>query len=1145
MKKPTLIRSAVLTLLLAMAALLALPNAVQAQPAGYFVWDSNGTGAGLGNTAGIWGNVGTTGSNFLSVFTTGSGGNGTCSRGVFDGITVTPGAGTTLNNYYLYFGTANLSLGPTASTIGIDAAGVTNGAIIFSAGQTNPVTLSGGGGVITLTNAGSAPIIVVNNASNTIGAVLAGAKGLTLIGPGILTLTNVNTYTNTTTIQGGGTLNIGNGSTGSLFSGATMPLTFSAGGGLFNVAEAASSSQSLGALTFSAGEGVVISRAAGASSAATLTFDSLATRTAGASGNLSLAVNTTSTGGTPNKIVFTTPPTASQMIDKGEFFNGADYAVYDSGGYLRAMNYGSGDANTVTADTITASSHVKLTVSPASRVGDTLLSLNLAGGGVNYTMSSGSLTVPTILKGGGGSASTISGGTSVTTAGNAELVVRADTTSDLLTISSAVTGFSGGLTKSGAGTLTLSGTNTYTGTTTINAGTLALSGGLAITNTGAVVLANAPGATLLLTNNNQTIGNVSGGGFSGGNVNVGTNTLTFGGDNSSKTFSGQFIGASSGGVTKNGTGTLVFPNQNSFAGTLTLNAGILELDMGHNCASNVDVVSSGGPINMGNGATIYFNEQIPPNATWQPLLFQFGWQGTATFPRSFEYGVGNAINVTAGTAFLKTASLNDTGWRFFGNVTGSSTGNAFLAITTPANGNQSFTFKGIIADGTGGTLGLNITNGINQYVCLSGSNTFTGPITWINSSAANVSYLVIGGERNGSGSAAGTGYLGGGNYSGAIYITNCILDYASSANQTLGGVISGAGSLLKEGTGTLTLTNANTYSGGTTNVAGTILVNGNSVAVTNVVTVKTNAVFGGTGIIGGKVIYQNGSLASFTVTPEASDTYSNSTYMTFTNAVFMTNVMVKVDLGTALGNGVYVLATNYAGFTTNGSLTFATNSGSLGTSGVGLVSVAGNNLILTVSGVTGGTPTITGATNFVTAFVTTNGVASAAQSFGVTGANLTAAITATAAPGFEVSTNVGTTYGPTATLPQTSGSASGTVYIRLAATAPVGTYNASNIVVLTSAGAISITNTSSVGGNQVVAAVPGKFSGISVSGTGLTLNVTNGTPNGVWTLLQSTNLLLPVAQWPTNRTGNYDGSGNLTTNILNAATNPAAFYILK
>ncbi|HEV2695233.1 MAG TPA: glycoside hydrolase family 2 TIM barrel-domain containing protein [Verrucomicrobiae bacterium] len=68
---------------------------------------------------------------------------------------------------------------------------------------------------------------------------------------------------------------------------------------------------------------------------------------------------------------------------------------------------------------------------------------------------------------------------------------------------------------------------------------------------------------------------------------------------------------------------------------------------------------------------------------------------------------------------------------------------------------------------------------------------------------------------------------------------------------------------------------------------------------------------------------------------------------------------------------------------------------------------------------------------------------------------------------------------------------------------------------------------------------------ISLIGTGLSLSATNGTPGGSWTLLQSTNILLPLNQWQINRTGNFDGSGNLSTNIVNTATNRQEFYILQ
>ena len=68
---------------------------------------------------------------------------------------------------------------------------------------------------------------------------------------------------------------------------------------------------------------------------------------------------------------------------------------------------------------------------------------------------------------------------------------------------------------------------------------------------------------------------------------------------------------------------------------------------------------------------------------------------------------------------------------------------------------------------------------------------------------------------------------------------------------------------------------------------------------------------------------------------------------------------------------------------------------------------------------------------------------------------------------------------------------------------------------------------------------------ISLSGTGLLLSATNGLPGGLWTIMQSTNVALPLSQWQTNCAGSFDGSGNLSTNIVNTATNLQEFYILK
>ena len=72
-----------------------------------------------------------------------------------------------------------------------------------------------------------------------------------------------------------------------------------------------------------------------------------------------------------------------------------------------------------------------------------------------------------------------------------------------------------------------------------------------------------------------------------------------------------------------------------------------------------------------------------------------------------------------------------------------------------------------------------------------------------------------------------------------------------------------------------------------------------------------------------------------------------------------------------------------------------------------------------------------------------------------------------------------------------------------------------------------------------------QIAGIGLTGTTLSISATNGTAGGSWTLLQSTNLALPLSQWQTNCTGVFDGSGNLSTNIANTATNDQQFYLLK
>ena len=138
----------------------------------------------------------------------------------------------------------------------------------------------------------------------------------------------------------------------------------------------------------------------------------------------------------------------------------------------------------------------------------------------------------------------------------------------------------GALTKIGSGSLTLYGNNTYSGETYVGAGTLTAGVASAANVSGAfglnsaLVLANSAGVWLNLNNYNTQIGSLAGGGGNGGNVKLGTATLTIGGDNTSPNpYAGVISG--SGGLTKIGSGTLSLSGSDTYSGATTVSGGTL------------------------------------------------------------------------------------------------------------------------------------------------------------------------------------------------------------------------------------------------------------------------------------------------------------------------------------------------------------------------------------------------------------------------------------------------------------------------------------------------------------------------------------------------------------------------------------------
>jgi len=122
---------------------------------------------------------------------------------------------------------------------------------------------------------------------------------------------------------------------------------------------------------------------------------------------------------------------------------------------------------------------------------------------------------------------------------------------------------------------------------------------------------------------------------------------------------------------------------------------------------------------------------------------------------------------------------------------------------------------------TGGTLVVNGAWNESSGIVISGNSTVTlnSGITAYTGNTSVTGTLNIG----------GSGQLNTGSYSGNIALGSAtsVLNYGSSASQTLSGIISGTGgSVTQSGTGTLTLTGVNTYTGSTTVSGGELVIGG-------------------------------------------------------------------------------------------------------------------------------------------------------------------------------------------------------------------------------------------------------------------------------------------------------------------------------
>ena len=323
---------------------------------------------------------------------------------------------------------------------------------------------------------------------------------------------------------------------------------------------------------------------------------------------------------------------------------------------------------------------------------------------------------------------------------------------------------SGDVVKTGTGVIVLTGSNSYTGGTTFTGGLLQLGSSNAISGTGTLTF-NGGGYRVTASNTTDYSARFSDAANQQYMVDSNGFDITLANN----------LTSAGGSFTKLGSGTITLSGSNTFTSGSAA-AGVLQ-----GSATNL---ATSGSFGVANGAEVRFN-QTAPNQEWAGAMV-----GSGTFTK---LGAGTLTFTGSTPGTTGTLVISD------GAVKGTTNN-----IRRDVVNNSQLTFDQAFS--VTGTYARNITGGGNVLLSNSGTIRWTGTSTYSGTTTVAGGRL-IGTTRNIPGDV----------------VNNAAVEFNQTFTGTYAGDMSGSGSLTKSNNGTVTLTGSNSYQGGTSVIAGSLV----------------------------------------------------------------------------------------------------------------------------------------------------------------------------------------------------------------------------------------------------------------------------------------------------------------------------------